>query len=698
MKRDDRKLVFETLEARTMLAVGSCVEQLVANEVGIRSGYASNFSLDNEEISLSANVLEQEEQQYPTTESEFDAEIISLLETSSDDSSDGINCYSDEEAEQELDIITDALSSFAVEQFSEAELASLACNFTSSGGSSSGGGSGGGGASGGGDITVHLSGAYVEYGNTNLISEGEEVLLTFVGGVPGDIITATINHGGTVNDDFVTTNWESGSNGLSCQTILGSSGSGSILVRTRSDRYFDEGDEGFSVSFSVTRAEGPTPTIPSESFVIVERPEFLSDVDVPVTETPEQGDSPTIPSHDAFDNYRAYIREDENNLVWRSEIGVVSSNEYLVYGIVGQYYSDDTHWFQINRRTGEISLREGVDIGNVLQTRISECDSTSSSESVYFFNFSIVVYDERFENSGGSIYVDESNVNITISHWSVSRESDSSLATCSPSDGCKFSDLADKVGLEISEISDWLTVSLPTARVELWDQQRILASNVHFSNPEAVDSYILTEDCPPIFSVPNVIFAAYCYDPSLKNPVAGQEPSPSCFRWDHNIGQLEALGFKVVQFDNSVQTSASLARQNFCSTIRETSQAKELHGLYLVGHGSQVAFGVHGTNTSGVTWGADWGPKWGIYYCADNRHLSIKGKIKYKLGALVIHACNSVNNNSVQLVTGEIEGDQYRSSGFAVYCGFEVVTRAHYEDIASWWNGGKQGTKILHSN
>ena len=149
--------------------------------------------------------------------------------------------------------------------------------------------------------------------------------------------------------------------------------------------------------------------------------------------------------------------------------------------------------------------------------------------------------------------------------------------------------------------------------------------------------------------------------------------------WNTNASNLNSLGFKVEQFDNDVygtsEQEITMARNSFLAGIWNLSYNKRLHGLYMMGHGTTTTIGSDGSNvyTSG--------PEWNVPYIVledgasgisgdsndqelidssipveERQLISINTSLIYHLGALVIHACNSDNEDAKQLVTSADKG------------------------------------------
>jgi len=137
------------------------------------------------------------------------------------------------------------------------------------------------------------------------------------------------------------------------------------------------------------------------------------------------------------------------------------------------------------------------------------------------------------------------------------------------------------------------------------------------------------------------------------------------------------------------------ARTDFLNKVDVLSSQKQLHGLYMMGHGADwkqgnpppsPAIGSDGRKIK--TWRGRpvGGPDWDVSYNV------IGAKLAYKLGALIIHACFSDNNDAKSLTNIPI----FRGTD-GVYAPLlhliatlgAPVSNATVERIAERWGGPK---------
>jgi hypothetical protein len=127
----------------------------------------------------------------------------------------------------------------------------------------------------------------------------------------------------------------------------------------------------------------------------------------------------------------------------------------------------------------------------------------------------------------------------------------------------------------------------------------------------------------------------------------GEEGSwgKSFMGWSENIDGLGQLGFHVVIFDNDSydpDADTNLVKADFLNLVEALSDDAQLHGMYIMGHGSETGFGADEPswwhNTVGpLTW-VDYGEV----------HDEIKDN--YRLGALIIHACHGDDSDARALL------------------------------------------------
>ena len=148
------------------------------------------------------------------------------------------------------------------------------------------------------------------------------------------------------------------------------------------------------------------------------------------------------------------------------------------------------------------------------------------------------------------------------------------------------------------------------------------------------EAWLTTTESPCKFEIPNTIFMAWF----------GELGSVGrCFaKWHENEIGLKALGFHVVIFNNDSFDKDDFQQANldFHRTMKALAKQKTIHGMYLMGHGSKDAIGSFEPHTCCI------GPKHNnILYSMIDMELT------YRLGALIIHACQGDNLNSRKLIS-----------------------------------------------
>ncbi|MGN0930840.1 MAG: cadherin repeat domain-containing protein, partial [Thermoguttaceae bacterium] len=301
-----------------------------------------------------------------------------------------------------------------------------------------------------------------------------------------------------------------------------------------------------------------------------------------------------------------------------------------VYCIVG-----GSDYFAIDPTDGTITLKKDA------ETYVSETGR-------YSCELVIRAYDSRFtDGTSGGVYVDDAEVTISISNWFVNRMHVNNRASATTNDGSSLIDLAKDIGLNPSQYRDWLTYNGVT-KVELFSGAVVSVDNIPISAPLA------TLTAP--FSVPNTILAAWFGE--LNNI------GKSAVGWNSDLDSLKLLGFHVVEFDNDgyASSTSDVAKSAFLGNIQDLADSKSLHGLYMWGHGNEVVVGSDGTNLSTT------GPLWSVRYTSSaDDNVSIEANLQYQLGALIVHACESNNDNARSLVvSSELGGIFWGANGLFI--------------------------------
>ena len=618
------KLSFEALEDRKMLSAVGFVYGPPTYETWLQQEAGAVYSAEAVPAPVDVGSLLEE------SSSEFDG---SGLDNSA--LSDGVV-----EFQIMLNDLSDDAGASDVDFMNELDLDSDSFSFLQDSGSGnrSGGGSGGSGN----PMWATIS------GGSTVVPEGRSVILVFTGGHVGDVITASLS-GLSANDYYAST--------LSVQT----NGSvASLNINILEDSYI-EGDETLSISLSLTTSEGTTLSPTSFNITVVDQPEFISDGD------DRAAFNSTGYAPDAGDSYSAYIKKDflaGASIVTKTPIFAAGSHiEYSMTSDIENF----ENYFSIDSSTGVITLAENA------ATIIAGAELADS--------FSITVYanDTRLaEMSGGSDFEDSATISVTISSWSVERWNTNSRARAAAKDGCTVAELADLVGLDSSEFHSWLSAN-QNAEIELFD-----------GSVKTLDELTATDVLASsrVLFVPNTIYAAYCYNPSLYGT----------FGWSDNLEGFRHLGFNVETFHNSDYTDSYTAEATFLNGIGDLSLNSELQGIYLIGHGTTTGFGFdEPDNNNPLMWGDSWGPMWTVNYAGTQNvpgfqsSWSIEAELEYHLGAACIYACHSESAFQYLL-----------ASTYSLRYGFSGVVCPHYWYFPTLWGvedngnyrvfGGLQGT------
>ncbi|MGN1200470.1 MAG: cadherin repeat domain-containing protein, partial [Thermoguttaceae bacterium] len=411
---------------------------------------------------------------------------------------------------------------------------------------------------------------------------------------------------------------------------------------------------------------------------IVERPEFISFEDR-LAEEQRPSDEPAIIEYNS-DSYRTYVKEDADvgavlqvrGGAFKAKGGGTEDNSTLRYRLI-----HSSPYFEIDSVTGVITLKKSA-------------EEIVAESGQYSLGLGVRVYESRVTDgqSGGvgSVWSDDASINVTISHWNVNRNGNAT-AQAIASDGCSVDMLAKDCGLTVSEFKNWLTISTSeTEYVELFNGSRVAPKDLTSSDALLASGR---------FAVPNVIYMAWFGE--CKG--AGK----NLMNWRTNVSNFTALGFSTQIFDNDSYSSTDTerAKNDFLEGIQTLSHNKELHGLYMMGHGDGNTIGSEGSKTHYN------GPEWCVNYTGA---ISIDSSLSYRLGALIIHACYGDNNNSRSLVTPNNEGgifwgvsNEYSPFAddvqpIAKFWGaelHEVISVPEHPSIYSYRIGGKQGTKTF---
>ena len=244
-------------------------------------------------------------------------------------------------------------------------------------------------------------------------------------------------------------------------------------------------------------------------------------------------------------------------------------------------------------------------------------------------------------------------LDVVPAKWEIIRNG-GAKATAKPLlNDCTIGELANIIGLQafsinedghvIGEFRKWLTFTSGhiTVRLNSGDKS-IPAGDLTWVHPLVAGQK---------FEIPNTMLMAWFGEIAQGGRV--------WMHWKRNVADLEeGLGFCVKQFNNDdvkFQNNPFKAANDFLSDLNALSIQKELHGLYMMGHGGDNEIGSSGTKVYTK------GPKWSVPYITLNPNDpndnpigngtdSVGGKIVYRLGKLIIHACESSNPNASLLV------------------------------------------------
>lgn len=210
--------------------------------------------------------------------------------------------------------------------------------------------------------------------------------------------------------------------------------------------------------------------------------------------------------------------------------------------------------------------------------------------------------------------------------WRIERANDATARACG-SPGDSLAQLASTLGLDVTERARWITDA--QLDVGALDPNEPLREETEFS-------------------VPNVVFLAWFGEWGG----AGK----AYMSWRRNQERLRRQGFDVVLFDNDkyAHDKPELAKEDFYERLERFWRDKTLYALYMMGHGSKKSVGSLNT---GHWWNRTRGPQWVVNYLREEasggdgpRNFAIGDAAAYKLGALVIQACDSQNASARALV------------------------------------------------
>jgi hypothetical protein len=271
---------------------------------------------------------------------------------------------------------------------------------------------------------------------------------------------------------------------------------------------------------------------------------------------------------------------------------------------------------------------------------------------------------------------------VAVSNWTIVRDKTMPKATAITKVGATIADLAASIGLGATpeEFRAWLTVT-GDIMIEVIEDGTTKEKQVSLADIEA--NQVLKAG--QTFHVPNTVIMAWLGD--LGN--VGKK----WMAWSQNKTDLERLGFRVVVFDNDTypktNAGAEGAKLQFKNLLKNSSDLKQLHGLYMMGHGDDYIICSDGTYSKQWSGGPQWQIEY-IYvenpsYASEYPNDNILHHLRYKLGALIIQACDSNNDQAKALVSSN--GIFYGKDGI-----YEPHLSTQKERIAWFW--GYQVTDI----
>jgi RHS repeat-associated protein len=241
--------------------------------------------------------------------------------------------------------------------------------------------------------------------------------------------------------------------------------------------------------------------------------------------------------------------------------------------------------------------------------------------------------------------------------------------------GDTISDLAALIGFRVSDYGRWIT----------WSGQRQIMGK----GKTSVKAITPTDKwCPgERIEVPNTMLAAWFGDLTW----IGR----TWMDFSRDVGSLRDLGFSVVEFNNDSYSRSERARSEaeFLDRVQGLAGAKELHGLYEMGHGDLSGFGSNG----------EWsrGPDAWIEFEHLRGPAGIGGT--YRLAAAILRSCFSNNHAARWLVSGN--NSIFWGAGFyipvpyniASFWGLTTAIEEHtYDRVTfSYTYGGRQATRTF---
>jgi hypothetical protein len=302
-----------------------------------------------------------------------------------------------------------------------------------------------------------------------------------------------------------------------------------------------------------------------------------------------------------------------------------------------------------------------------------------------------------------SVASDTAYYEVVESNWTVTRNNGATAPAIS-GHGDTIFNLANDIGLDPREFKNWLTITSSTIRL-------MNGTSISSSQLKIDDKLYGGQQ----FQIPNTISMAWFGE--------GGDLGKKYMQWENNISNLRKLGFAVSIFDNdSFSINERFTEQNmpgygfpdnakvsFLKQVNQLSSMKTLHGMYMMGHGSTSSVGSEG-------WQGDYqhftcvGPLWNVSYghVPQNNDVpdlnTIGGNLKYRLGTLIIQACESNESNARSGLLSH-NGIFHGESGtympvpmtLSIVWGYQRQHNHLYDLFYIDLYGGKQKTNIYES-
>ena len=485
------------------------------------------------------------------------------------------------------------------------------------------------------------------------ILEGQTITFTLTpkSGNPNDVVVTATLSGMDAGVDYV-----GNATREITLTANGSSFTLQMLPDFTTPGVWDSGDETLTITLSVTNG---TATIEKASFtlLVVEKPEFISDVD-------RAGTLPVTYNNDV---YRSYFKKDamaNSEISLRTNIyaGASPYIEYYFWDNINQCFTTESQYFTVSKaENGEAVVSLRYNAMAIQASHNYEAVIQNNGLEPRIFNDILTIYacDTRFIlESGGMAYTDVASLEIDLSMWWIYRNG-SALASAVPRDGCTIGELAEEIGLSANEFREWLTIRGEN-ELDLFNGDTVSVSALKLE-----DKLANTNTSPVRFWIPNTMYAVWIWDPNQKATMG----------WNDNLSGLAHLGFNVISLSN-------VAKDVFFNTMENLSTERKLHGIYFVGHGAGQELengsgdGQEPENEIITSFGFSetaWGPSWNMrYYSAAPKprllsdsgqyvtdftspNLGMNHALNYNLAAMALHSCYAMNPNadSKKLLAGD---------------------------------------------